>query len=118
MTKPLIPKASRPARTNRGRDTAPAERRSELIGLLPKRQRLVCNPLTSAQVIPIGGAFGLYCGDEGYFVVQPNPASGFVSVPMETDDARQWAVVHGCEAQFDEYHANLAAILRVHGVLL
>lgn len=109
--------ASRRARTNRGPDTTLGEARSELIELLPKA-RLVYNPITSAQVIRMSGGFGLYCGDEGYFVVQPDPACGFRSIPMEPEDARHWAVVKDCAAEFDEYHRCLMAILKVHGVSL
>ena len=109
--------ASRRARSDRGPDTTLEEGRSELIGLLPKA-RLVYNPITSAQVIRLSGGFGLYCGDEGYFVVQPSPASGFVSTPMEPEDARHWAVIKGCAHEFDEYHRCLTAILKAHGVSL
>src|SRR4051812_40244687 len=117
MTKPMIRKAKSPARTNRGHDTTLEEARSELIALLPKA-RLVFNPLTSAPVLRISGAFGLYCGDEGYFIVQPNPGTGFVSIPVEPVDARHWALAHNGEHVFDEYHRSLQAILKAHGVSL
>jgi hypothetical protein len=117
MSKPMIRKANPRTRSDRGPDTTIEEARSELIALLPKRQRLAYNPLTSARVVCQHGGFGLYCGDEGYFLVQP-ASVGFISVGVEVEDARHWAIVHNAEGEFDEYHENLMAVLRVHGVLL
>jgi len=117
MSKPMIHKAKLPSRTNRGPDPTIEEARSELIALLPKA-RLLRNPLTSAPVLRISGAFGLYCGDEGYFLVQPNPRTGFISIPLEAADARHWALAHNGEQVFDEYHRSLQAILTAHGVSL
>ena len=117
MTKPMIRKANRPVRTNRGPDTTLEHGRSELISRLPKA-RLIYNPFTSAQVIRLADGFGLYCGDEGYFIVEPSPGAGFVSLPMDFVDARHWAIAQGCEHAFDTYHRSLDAVLKAHGVSL
>jgi hypothetical protein len=61
--------------------------------------------------------FGLYCGDEGYFLVQLAPA-GFIPLPMEVADARHWAIAHGCEHAFDDYNRALEAVYKAHGVSL
>jgi len=106
------------ARSDQGPDTTLEDGRSELIGLLPKA-RLVYNPITSAQIIyQHGGGFGLYCGDEGYFVVQPNPTTGFVSIPVDYEDARKYAASYSCEYHFAKYHKCLESILKAHGVSL
>ena len=116
MSKPMIRKANPRRRSDRGPDTTLEHGRSELIARLPKA-RLIRNPLTSAQVIRMADGFGLYCGDEGYFLVQP-ALTGFISLPMELVDARHWAIAHGCEHAFDDYHRALEAVYKAHGVPL
>jgi hypothetical protein len=79
---------------------------------------LAMNPFTAVRVICLHGICGLYCGDSGYFLVEPSAGSTFNILKLSVDGARQWAEAQGTRAAADfSWHWRVVeALLQKYGI--